>query len=225
MLICGIWSGVSDFLHSPEGRDCRRFSIVSHRAVRLGGQSVCLCATGCLAVANCTLLSLAAGLSLLIALPVYKLTRPRVTKLVEQRAPEFEQRLLTLSERQKAGDPWTEVLAEDALRVARAHTPEEFSPRRTLFTLLGTGIAAAAVLLWLVLAGPGYWGYGADLLWTGTVNAAKRPLYDIEVKPGKQDHPAQSRPSHNGKSAGLFGSACHASRQVRQRSQMGSDAS
>jgi membrane protein implicated in regulation of membrane protease activity len=99
--------------------------------------------------------AVAAGLSLLIALPIYKLTRVRVAKLIEQRTPAFEQRLLTLSERRDTADPWTEVLAEDALRIARAHTPEEFSSRRTLFGLLGTGIAAAAVLLWLILAGPG----------------------------------------------------------------------
>lgn len=57
---------------------------------------------------------LALAVSFFLAGPLLKLNRRRVTNLIERRAPEFQERLLTLTERQKAGDPWSEVLAEDA---------------------------------------------------------------------------------------------------------------
>src|SRR3954454_2630474 len=130
------------------------------------------------------LVLLAAGISLLLVRPILRLTRKRITNLVEQRAPEFQERLLTLTERQDPANPWHEVLAEDALRVAEIHTPETLTPTRPLLTFAGGGTLALAVLLWLIFAGPGYWGYGAYLLWTGRADAAKKPLYDIAVQPG-----------------------------------------
>ncbi len=127
---------------------------------------------------------LAAGISLLLVRPILRLTRKRVTNLIEQRAPEFQERLLTLTERKDASNPWDEVLAEDALRVAEVHTPETLTPTKPVLTFAGAGAVALAVLLWLIFAGPGYWGYGAGLLWTGHADAAKKPLYDIAVQPG-----------------------------------------
>ena len=129
---------------------------------------------------------LALAVSFTLARPLLKLNRRRVTRLIEQRAPEFQQRLLTLDERQKAGDPWSEVLAEDALRIAGAHRPEQISSSRSLWGTLGSGAVAAVILLWLIAAGPGYWGYGASLLWTGSAPANKRPIYDITVQPGNK---------------------------------------
>src|SRR4051812_15183393 len=40
---------------------------------------------------------LAVGVSTLLVRPILRLTRRRITDLVEQRAPEFQERLLTLS--------------------------------------------------------------------------------------------------------------------------------
>ena len=130
--------------------------------------------------------ALVLAISYLLAWPLLKLNRRRVTQLIEQRAPEFQERLLTLTERQKAGDPWSEILAEDALHIAGAHQPEQITSNRLLFGALGGGAAAAIALLWLIAAGPGYWGYGASLLWTGSAPASKRPIYDIAVQPGNK---------------------------------------
>jgi len=127
---------------------------------------------------------LAIGIALLLVRPILRLTRRRITNLVEQRAPEFQERLLTLAEPKDAPNPWDEVLAEDALKVAQVHTPETLTPSRPVLTFAGGGAIALAVLLWLIFAGPGYWGYGADLLWTGHSDSAKKPLYDIAVQPG-----------------------------------------
>ena len=48
---------------------------------------------------------------------------------------------------------------------------------------LGTGAGACAVLIWIIAAGPGYLGYGASLLWTGS-HPDKPSIYDLRVTPG-----------------------------------------
>jgi hypothetical protein len=150
--------------------------------------------------------ALALAVSFTLAWPLLKLNRRRVTRLVEQRAPRFQERLLTLTERQKAGDPWSEVLAEDALRIAEEHQPEQISSSRSLFGALGSGVLAAVILLWLIAAGPGYWGYGASLLWTGNAPVSKRPIYDITVQPGDK---TIRRKSDQLVTAQLFGFSAH----------------
>ena len=131
-------------------------------------------------------LSLAAAASFLLAIPVLKLNRRRITQLAERRIPSFEERLLTVAERPDPANPFTDLVAEDALRVAREHNPEQLTPTRSLIGFLASGVAAAAILIWLITAGPGYWGYGASLIWTGKANAGKRPLYDVVVQPGNK---------------------------------------
>ena len=130
--------------------------------------------------------ALAAAIAFTLAVPLYKMNRRRVTRLAEQRVPGFGERLLTVTERPDPANPFTELVAEDALRVARDHQPEEFATNQTLFALGGAGLGAAAVLIWLIAAGPGTWGYGASLLWTGTASVHKRPMYEINVQPGNR---------------------------------------
>ncbi len=129
---------------------------------------------------------LAAAIALLVYVPLARLNRKFVTRLAEERVGEFEQRLLTVTERPDVSNPFTELIAEDALRLARDHQPETLAPTRVLAALAGSALVAAAVLVWLIAAGPGYWGYGASLLWTGSANVGKRPLYDIGVRPGNK---------------------------------------
>lgn len=118
--------------------------------------------------------------------PLARLRRRRVTKLAEDRIPDFEERLLTLTERRDAANPFTELLAEDALRVARVYGPEQVGPARNVVSFFVTGSLAAGLLVWLIAAGPGYWGYGASVLWTGAGGGGKRPLYDVGVQPGNK---------------------------------------
>ena len=129
---------------------------------------------------------LAAAISLILVLPLLKLNRHRITRLAERRIPGFEERLLTVSERPDPANPFTELVAEDVLRIAREHPPEELSSKRLLLACGGSGVAAVLILIWLITAGPGYWGYGAGLLWTGSGNPEKRPLYDVKVLPGNK---------------------------------------
>lgn len=121
------------------------------------------------------------GAALGLALPLWRLTHRMSARRAERTFPQFEQRLLTFAERERADDPFIELLAADTLRIARSASPKRLLPDAALAALAGLGIACIAVLVWLVRAGPGYWGYGAAALWTGTPPA---PLYDIHVIPG-----------------------------------------
>jgi len=127
---------------------------------------------------------LAAAVSFALALPLLKLNRRRITRLAERRFPGFGERLLTVAERPDPANPFTELLAEDALQIARQHPPEDLRSGRLLAVCLGSGVTAATILIWLIASGPGYWGYGAGLLWTGSANPGKRPLYEVTVQPG-----------------------------------------
>ena len=51
--------------------------------------------------------------------------------------------------------------------MARKAEPQHLLPNKTLLISLGAGLASLGVLLWMIVAGPGYLGYGAALLWTG----------------------------------------------------------
>ncbi len=130
--------------------------------------------------------ALAAALAFALALPLRKLNRKFVTKLAEQKEPSFGERLLTLQERRNDGNPFIELIAEDAMGVAQKHAPEQYAHSQLLYGALGIAVVALGILMWLIAAGPGYWGYGASLLWTGSGNASKKPLYDLTVQPGNK---------------------------------------
>jgi hypothetical protein len=130
------------------------------------------------------LLAVASIVSFGLAIPLWKITRKRAAHIAEQSVPEFQERLLTVTEHPDPANPFTELVAEDALQVAREHSLDQVKPASWLWMLGGAGAVAAAILLWLIAAGPGYWGYGASLLWTGSAHAKQRPLYEVLVQPG-----------------------------------------
>jgi len=130
--------------------------------------------------------AIAAAIAFALAIPLAKLNRKHVTKLAEKEAPDFGERLLTVTERRDPANPFIELIAEDAMRVANRHAPEQFAESNLLYGALGMAVLAVSVLVWLIAAGPGYWGYGASLFWTGSGNPGKRPLYDLAVQPGNK---------------------------------------
>jgi hypothetical protein len=131
----------------------------------------------------CLFAGIACVLVFALALPLLRINKRQTARLAETKVNEFGERLLTLSERRDSDNPFNELIAEDALRVAEAHPAHEFVPSSWLLASIGAGVVAASVLLWLIAAAPGYWGYGASLLWTNSARAAA-PLYDISVAPG-----------------------------------------
>lgn len=128
------------------------------------------------------LLALAAAAALGIAMPVVRLTQRRAVQKAEAAHPELEQRLTTFYEKQReGGDPFLELLARDTLSFTEQATPKVLVEDKRLFALGGAGVACLAVLVWMIVAGPGYLGYGASLLWTGP---PKHAYYSIAVSPG-----------------------------------------
>jgi hypothetical protein len=131
-------------------------------------------------------LALGTAVSFALLIPLLKVNRRWITRFAERRIPEFEERLLTMAERPDPANPFTELLAEDALRVAREHEREPLTRTASFRGFAISAAAAVGALLWMIAAGPGYWGYGASLLWIGSAHAGTPPLYDITVKPGNK---------------------------------------
>jgi hypothetical protein len=120
-----------------------------------------------------------------IALPLIALNRRRAARQAEDMFPEFKQRLVTFAERDaEKREPFLDLLALDTLNVARAAEPKSLVPDRKLATFLSVGAVSLCVLVWLILAGPGYLGEGAALLWAATPHGGSAPFYDILVVPG-----------------------------------------
>ena len=128
------------------------------------------------------LLALALAAAFGLAIPLRHWSQRWWTRRAEREFPQFEQRLLTFSERDKDGrDPFLELLAADTLRVARSADVKTAVPDTVLVTSLAVGVVSLAVLVWLIRAGPGYFGYGAAALWTGPPAG---PYYSLHVNPG-----------------------------------------
>ncbi len=135
---------------------------------------------------------LIAALCFGLALPLFRLNRRRSVGRAESAFPEFQQRLVTFSEKEAAPDSdagqnglFLELLAADTLQVAGsgAARPEGLVPQKRLAWLLGAGVVCAGLLIWMVAARPGFLGYGASLLWIGP-RAGVPPIYQIVVTPG-----------------------------------------
>ncbi len=130
--------------------------------------------------------AVATAVALLIARPLRKLTRARVRRIAERGTPGLEERLLTVTEHPDPTNPFTELVAEDVLRMTREQPAKALRSTRLLWSLAGAGALAVGLLVWLIVAGPGYWGYGASLLWTGSARASDRPMYAVAVEPGNK---------------------------------------
>jgi hypothetical protein len=133
------------------------------------------------------ILAVAAGFGL--AIPIWRLSRRRAAGKAEEMFPEFQERLVTFTERDVASaergdtEPFMELLAADTLDVASRTQPAALAPTTRLLAFLGGGVVAAGILLWMIVAEPGLLGYGAHLLWTGSPRG-RAPLYDLQISPG-----------------------------------------
>jgi hypothetical protein len=138
-------------------------------------------------------LGVAFAIGAALVYPVIRLNRRRAAREAESRYPEFEERLLTLSEKmeQNAGDPFLHLLADDTLNVAQNTEPKQVAKGSWLFGFSSAAVVSMLVLLWLGLYGPGFLGYGTSLLWGGLPKAGMQPFYNIEVHPG--DHTVKKR--------------------------------
>jgi hypothetical protein len=131
----------------------------------------------------CLFAGIACVIVFALAMPLTRMNRRNAARLAEKQVNEFGERLLTLEERRNTDNPFNELIAEDALTVARAHPPEHFVPNGWMAGAISGGAVAVVALVWLITSAPGYWGYGASLLWTNSARDTG-PLYDISVAPG-----------------------------------------
>ena len=146
----------------------------SHRAV-IGARLVLFLGLAC---------AIAAGL----IVPLTRLNRRHAARAAEGKHPEFEQRLLTLSERSAAeeGDAFLQLLAADTLAVAERARPATVARAGWIAGFFSAAAAAVLLLIWLGVAGPGFLGYGTALLWAGPPKGETRPFYSIAVEPGSR---------------------------------------
>ncbi len=118
--------------------------------------------------------------------PLSRLGRRCAASVVEMRHPEFQQRLITITERAGEADPFLPLLAADSLRLAESAEPQAFGTRARVVAYSGLAAACVSGLMWLALSGPGFLGYGTSLLWAGIPKGGERRFYDIVVEPGNR---------------------------------------
>jgi hypothetical protein len=128
------------------------------------------------------LAALAAAATFGVALPIKRLTEAQAVRRAELANTRLGQRLTTYQERaSKKNDPFMELLAADTLAHIKDAEPSMLVRDKRLIALGGAGVACLIVLIWMIVAGPGYLGYGASLLWSGP---KKNTLYAISINPG-----------------------------------------
>lgn len=105
---------------------------------------------------------------------------------IEQRTPEFGGRIETYAGLAGSGNPLRELLAEETLQLADRHNAETQIRRRMIALPAAIAVVAAAILLWLAVAGPGLYGYGVRHLYAGWAMKNLLPEQGILVTPGNQ---------------------------------------
>ena len=93
-----------------------------------------------------------------LMIPLLRLNAKRAAEKAEEKFPAFEQRLLTFTEKTKDGqsDPFLQLLAADTLEAARSAEPAQVTPQKTIVGFASLALGAAAILIWLGMAGPGF---------------------------------------------------------------------
>ena len=69
-------------------------------------------------------LSIATAIAFGVVIPLLGMNRRNAARHAEAKFPDFQERLLTLSEKSNTSDPFIELLADDAMQVARNSQPE-----------------------------------------------------------------------------------------------------
>ncbi len=118
-----------------------------------------------------------------IIAPVLAVNQRRAARKVEEENAALNQRLVTCIESESS--PLLNLLARDTLQTAQSIEPSQVIPSTKILGFSGTAAVAAGILGWLILAGPGYMGHGASLLWGATPKVGET-FYDIQVTPGDQ---------------------------------------
>jgi hypothetical protein len=133
---------------------------------------------------------LAIAIAALVVFPFLRFRRRGVAREVEENVPAFGGRVETYvdharkAEQSGRKNPFLDLLAEDAMRVAETAPVENVLTTGRMASFAALAVISVGALFWLAAAGPGYWGYGASRLWGGWISSADKPIYDVVVEPG-----------------------------------------
>ena len=83
-------------------------------------------------------LSVAVAIAFGLVIPLLHLNRRNAARKAEQKFPEFQERLLTLAEKPNAGDPFSQLLAADTMRIAESSEPERLAANGPIFGFLAS---------------------------------------------------------------------------------------
>jgi len=124
-----------------------------------------------------------------------KLNRRKTAQAAERKVPDFDQRLLTIVERQEdpAQRPFLELLAADTLELANQAEPQRLVGRSVLAGFLSTAAVALGALLWLILERPAFWA--TALACYGPVRLAARPLPSMTSSSPRATRPSAAAPA------------------------------
>ncbi|MGH9592175.1 MAG: hypothetical protein ACRD5L_03730, partial [Bryobacteraceae bacterium] len=133
-------------------------------------------------------IALATAVALGVVMPLLRLNQRRAAGKAEASYAGFEERLVTYVERREQSSPMLELLAMDTLEHAPKAPATSVVPRKSIFAFATSAGAAGAVLLWMILAGPGFLGFGAKTLWAGPPKGGVDggSFYNIIVEPGNK---------------------------------------
>ena len=113
-----------------------------------------------------------------------------VARFVEEKHPEFRDRLVTAVElaHKSAADEtarlFAGLLAEDALTKTATAPPGNLIEGRKILRPLGVALGSIGLIVLLGFFGPGIFRYGTRVLWVGWAEAKVDPLYQLQVSPG-----------------------------------------
>src|SRR5580700_11480847 len=90
-------------------------------------------------------LSIAVAIAFGLVIPLLNLNRRNAARRAEQKFPDFQERLLTVAEKQNSNDPFVQLLAADAMRVAQESQPDRLAPTAPILGFLTSAGLAVAV--------------------------------------------------------------------------------
>src|SRR5262245_37143756 len=133
---------------------------------------------------------LACVIAVLVWRPLRRLHRDQGAHVFEQRLPDENGRIQTYldgkrREAQGLATPLLSLLAADAVTIAERTPADEIVSSRRIAVGMVIAVAALAVLIGLLVAGPAYWGFGSRHLLLGMElprNAV--PVRSVTVTPG-----------------------------------------
>ena len=109
-----------------------------------------------------------------------------LSRKVEARTPDFGGRIETYAQMKETNNPFRDLLAEDTMRVGDSHPVEEEISQRDFSIAGAVGGLATAILLVLLVAGPGMMNYSLRNLLAGWAFDDLLPPQSLDITPGNQ---------------------------------------